>query len=397
MTTSGVYSFEPDTSDVITSAYKLLQSVGQGETLSGNQFNSGLEQLNLLLKFWEAQGIHLWTMEEYALFFEVGEAEYDLRLPATRIVNSFESSTLAADAAVSATSITLADDSDFAVGNAIGILNDANGIQWTVINRLPGGNVVELRDALTAVSSSGRIVRTYPTANLVSTTLSAAAAITDTTIELTSVAGIVAGRVIGITDDANAVLWTTVNAVDVDTRIVTLNDAITAVSSIGNVVLAYSSEQNFIPISRVPETDSVRRNAGELSDYEIPIVFQSREEYFNLPNKRQTGTPIQAYYSRQEPQGIWYLWNAPNSAVEYLAFTAERQIQIQEIATDTFDLPAEWHLALSYNLAKLLIPIEGCSPQRVQLIREDAADYLDQALAFDSAIYPIRLKPEKYG
>ncbi len=397
MTTSGVYSYDPDTTDVITSAYRILQASGQGESLSGNQYNDGVDWLNRLLKFWEAQGIHLWTMQEYELFFQVGQAQYDLTNPATRIVNSHFDTTLAADAAIAADSITVASTANMVVGQAIGIITSDNNLQWTIIERLPGANVVQLRDALTVAALSGAIVRFYATANLGNTTLSAPEAIGQTVLSLTSVQGIAAGYVIGITDDAGDVHFSTVVSVDVDNDEVLINDALTVASGAGNVVFFFSSEQNYIPLSRIPETDAVRRNAGELQDYEIPVSFQSREEYFSLPNKRQRGTVIQTYYSRQEPQGIWYCWNVPISAVEYLAFTGERQIQVQELAENTFDLPAEWHLALSYNLAKLLIPVVGCSPQRVQLIRDDATDYLNQVLAFDSAMYPVRLKPQRYG
>lgn len=396
MTTSGVYEFDPNTTDVITSAFRILQAVGQGEDLSGNQYNDGIDWLNRLLKFWEAQGIHLWTMTEYFLFFEVGQAQYDLRNPLTRVVNEFDFTTAAAAAPVSATSIEVVSTANMALGRAIGFVNASNDMQWSVIERIDG-TTVHFRDALTTAVNSGAIIRHYATRNLGQTAISANEAIGETVISLLSVVDIRAGYVIGIAANDDSVHFSTVVSVDFDNDEVLINDPITVASDMGNAVFFYESEQNFIPLSRIPETDSVRRNAGELTDYEIPIVFQSREDYFNLPNKRQLGTPIQAYYSRQEPQGIWYLWNVPSTAVEYLTWTGERQIQIQELARNTFDLPAEWHLALSYNLAKLLIPIVGCSPQRVQLIRDDAQDYLQQVLAFDSAMYPIELKPERYG
>ncbi len=396
MTTSGIYNYDPDTTDVITSALRLLQATGQGEDPSGNEYNDGLEWLNKLLKFWEAQGIHLWTMTEYFLFFQKGQAQYDLRNPDTRAVNEFGFTFADGAAAVSATQIDVDSAADMAIGQAIGFINAENNLQWTVIERI-AANTVFFRDALTVAVNTGAIIRFYDTRNLGGTTISANEAIGQTIISVASPLDCRANYVIGIRANNDTVHFSTVASVDFDADTITINDAITVDSDAGNAVFWYESEQNFIPLSRIPETDSVRRNAGERSDYEIPIVFQSREEYFNLPNKRQLGTPIQAYYSRQEPQGIWYLWNVPSTAIEYLAYTAERQIQVQELAENTFDLPSEWQLALSYNLAKLLIPIIGCSPQRSQLIRDDANDYLMQALAFDSAMYPVRLKPERYG
>jgi len=66
-------------------------------------------------------------------------------------------------------------------------------------------------------------------------------------------------------------------------------------------------------------------------------------------------------------------------------------------ADQTFDLPTEWFDAVVYNLAKRLIPKVGCSQTRKAEIKEGAMEYLDSALAFDQAVYPIRLKPQRYG
>ncbi len=141
--------------------------------------------------------------------------------------------------------------------------------------------------------------------------------------------------------------------------------------------------------------DTVRRR--ESTNYEIPIVFQSRKDYFDLPNKNQPGTPIQAYYDRQIPQGVMYLWNAPSSAVSIVNFTYERKLQVMLEATQTFDLPEDWYDAVVYNLAKRLISKVGCSQERKADIVSAAQEYLDNSLAFDQAVYPIRLKPQRYG
>ncbi|MCH7523297.1 MAG: 3-isopropylmalate dehydratase large subunit [Chloroflexi bacterium] len=111
----------------------------------------------------------------------------------------------------------------------------------------------------------------------------------------------------------------------------------------------------------------------------------------------EPGTPIQAYYDRQLPQGVMYLWNAPSSAISIINFTYERQLMVFTSATQTFDLPNDWYDAVVYNLAKRLIAKVGCSEARKADIKESATEYLDNALAFDQAVYPIRLKPQRYA
>ena len=393
---SGSYNLDLTANDLIVEALELLQAVGDGETIDGGIYLKAKNSLNQMLKLWEAQGIHLWMATEYTLFFQKGQRIYDLSLPATRCVDgeSWYSTQLSADAAIAATDIVVDSVANMTIGQAIGILTADNNIQWTIIEAI-NTLTVSLKDALTVAASDNTYVRFYDTKGQGSTTLAVGAVATDVTIELASVVGIAPDDVIGITDDVAAVHWTTVNSVDFDTNEVVINSQITATSSIGVDVIFYESVQNYVPISRIPTTGSMRRHSGEASDYEIPIQLQSREDYMTLPNKTQQGTVIQAFYDRQEPQGKLYVWNAPSTAVEYLNFTAEREIAIIVDSTDTFDLPAEWYLAIAYNLARLLVPKIGCSTERAQIIRAEAQDYLDQALSFDSDIYGMRMVPEQ--
>ena len=400
MTTSGIYTLTLSAEEIIGESFSILQAEGQGETLDGSLFTTAKKSLNRMLKLWEAQGIHLWTYTEYTLFFVKGQAKYDQAINSganlVRVVNDFTSTSLTADVAIGIDVIPVTSAAGMKLGQAIGVLDNNQEIFWSVIEEISGLNIT-LRDGLAVESNENNIVRFYDTANLVATTAAANQIASDTQVQLAISEGFAAGYTIQITQDDGSVLHTTINAIDFNTDIATLNDALTFAVTIGNNIVAYSSEQNFIPFSRVPDTDAVRRHSGESSDYEIPIVFQSREDYFNLPNKEQPGTVIQAYFDRQEPTGVWYVWNTPSSAIEYLNFTAERKIQIIQNAEDTFDLPSTWYDAVVYQLAKRLIHKVGCSAARRQEIRQDAEEYLNSALAFDSAVYPIRLKPQKYG
>ena len=401
MTTSGIYQLPDEDvtqTSIILDAVELLQAAGSGEGLDAQVALTGRTTLNKMMKRWQSQGIHLWTYTEYSLFLERGKEQYDLRDSDTRIVNEFFSTELAADESAADTTIEVDSLENMLLGQAIGIIDNNNKLFWTVIERFPGGgNNVQIRDGLEVDSRANNIVRFYDTKNRGDTTLAVAAPATTNPITVATTAGMGVGYNIGIQDDTGAVQWTTINAIDADNDQVTLNDAIASASAQGNPVIFYETEQNFIPLSRVLN-DMVRRHAGEKSDYEIPIVFQSRKDYFDLPNKKQIGTPIQAYYSRQEPQGIWYLWNVPSDSIEYINFTAERFIQILTADPDeTLDIPQYWLDAVTYNLAKMLIPKIGCSQERRIEIRTDAREYLDEALAFDSAVYPVRLKPQRYG
>lgn len=310
MATSGVYDLSLSLTDIITEAFDIMQIGADGETLSADMLKRATSSLNMMIKTWEAQGIHLWSFTEGTLFLTVGQEKYDFAT--ANLANEFFETTLAADAAASATTITVEDDADIVDGDTIGIIQEDNDIFFTTVNGVPAANVVTLTDALPLAANSGAFVRNY--------------------------------------------------------------------------------RGTFVPVSRIL---NVRRRESDL--YEIPIVFESREDYFDLPNKEQLGNPIQAYYSRQEPFGVMFLWNSPISSVPVINFTYERKIQIMVDNNDTFDFPEEWFDAIVYNLAVRLIPKYGCSVGRAQYITAQAKEYLDQALAFDTAVFPITMNMEQYG
>jgi len=216
------------------------------------------------------------------------------------------------------------------------------------------------------------------------TTLSAAEASGQTILSVTSTANMVATDPIGIILSDNTIHWSTIASTTATT--VTINDPLTGAASSGASVRNYRVN-SFIPVNRIMET---RRR--ESSTYEILINFESRADYFNLPDKSSTGVPVQTYFSRQQPPGKMYVWPAPSSAVDAINFTYERPIQIMSTGTDNFDLPDYWFEALIYNLADRLVLKYGCSRDRAVLIKEKARESLDIALEYDTDIYPITVE-----
>lgn len=230
---------------------------------------------------------------------------------------------------------------------------------------------------------------THLTNTFFETDISVAASATDTTITVTDDEDITNGDTIGVLTDDNDLFWTTVNGVPA-ANVVTLTDALPLDVVVGAVV--YNFNDTFIPVRRI---NDVRRR--ESTDYEIPIEFESRADYFNLPNKNQNGTPIQAYFSRQEPDGIMYIWTSPSSATPVLNFTYERKRQIISSDTDNFDMPSYWFEALVMNIAARVSYKFDTAPDVAQMIKIDAELTLNRALSFDTAVYPIELKVQQYG
>ena len=195
---------------------------------------------------------------------------------------------------------------------------------------------------------------------------------------------------IGIITGNNNLFWTTVNGAPVGNTI-TLAAGLDADAINGAVVYNYRAT-DIIPVQRVL---NVRRR--ESTDYEIPIIFESRTDYFDLPNKNQLGFPIQAYYSRQEPQGIFYIWNSPSSSVPVINFTYERPKQTIVNDTDNIDIPEYFYDAFIMNICRTVMYKFATDPQKRAEIKADADEYLNEVLAFDNAVYPIEVKVQQYG
>ena len=312
MALSGVYALTSTFDDIAQEAMELLQVVGDGETITTEMKDKIKPTLNLMLKAWEGQGIHLWTFTEGTLFLNVAKSEYDLTSNLVHAANTWYETTLTQDEVLGAGTITVSNATDISNGDSIGIIDANNDLFWTTVNGAPAGNVVTLSMTLPTAVTSGSIVFNY-------------------------------------TD-------------------------------------------SIIPVRRVLD---VRRR--ESNDYEIPITFASRKDYFNLPNKNSLGLPIQAYYSRQETQGIFYVWTAPSQATSVINFTYERETQIIDGDTNNFDIPSYWLEAVAYNLADRLTFKFSCSPERKQMIKADALQYLNDALSFDDAVYPITVEIQQNG
>jgi hypothetical protein len=314
MAASGNYTLALTVNEGANASYGLLQSDGDGETLSGTMFNDFKRYGNLLLKEWQSHGLHLWSQTEGTLFLRNSQEKYDFRLSATKFSNEWFETTTTADTTAGAFTFLVTSATDIQADDKIGIIQNDNDLFWTTVVR-KSGLTITVKDAITLATVSGAQVRNY--------------------------------------------------------------------------------RDTFKPISRVPRNGIRRR---EDSDYEIPIIHSSRKEYFNLPNKSIDGTPIQAYYDRQdiagEKYGVMYLWSPPVSSIPVINFTYERKLQIMTLGTETIDIPEYAQEAFIFSIAEKLIFKYGASPERSAMIRQEAFRLRENMFSFDSESAPLKVEPK---
>jgi len=114
---------------------------------------------------------------------------------------------------------------------------------------------------------------------------------------------------------------------------------------------------------------------------QIPIEVVSESEYLEIPNKTLQAPPNMVYYDRQRDNGVLYVWPTGTTTDKTIIITTHRPIQDFDDAGNNPDLPKEWVLCITYQLATLIAPkyLGGIIPADIKII----ADQLMSALMID--------------
>lgn len=78
MTTSNSTNFSVSRDDIIKRALRLIGAVAQGETPTTDQITEAALSLNGLVKAWQADGMPLWAIRQYAITMTAGVNSYDI-------------------------------------------------------------------------------------------------------------------------------------------------------------------------------------------------------------------------------------------------------------------------------------------------------------------------------
>lgn len=164
MTTSGV-SISPITRDqIIIKALKKCGVGSEGENITEDMMVDAADDLNRMIKGWQADGVKLWAYQELVLFVDKGVPSYALGPGGARCVDAAQlvKATSTAAALVGTTAITLDSVSGISGGMNIGVLLDDQSMFWTTVSGVVG-NIVSFLMPLSVQASSGTQVYAYTT------------------------------------------------------------------------------------------------------------------------------------------------------------------------------------------------------------------------------------------
>jgi hypothetical protein len=158
MTTSGTSTFNYNRDQIIRAALRKIGAIQAGEIPGAQLTQDCADQLNSMVKYWQASGIHIWTETEAILYTQVGQAQYPLGINTPSQASTIDSVTsLTANAAAGASSIQVLSNFNVSNGIGIGIVLDSGAVFWTTVASFVS-TTITLTSPLTDSSTSGNLV-----------------------------------------------------------------------------------------------------------------------------------------------------------------------------------------------------------------------------------------------
>ncbi len=221
----------------------------------------------------------------------------------------------------------------------------------------------------------------------INTTLSAAEALGQTILSVTSSSGMTALDNIGIELDDHTRQWTTIVSVDSATQI-TVTAALTAAAAAGNTIISYTTKIADRPL-RILDARTVDLNNNKNS---VSMEMIGYDQYFNIPVKTSNGRANNFYYDKLLDAGVLYLYPRPDDVDILIEFTYHEAMEDVDSATDAVDFPTEWTLPLIYGLATELCVAFG-KFEELKSIKPLAMEYKQIVREFDNDEEPFFILP----
>lgn len=164
MTTSGTTTFSRNRDQLIAGALRKINAFESGETPDAQSVADASDALNVMVKHWQATGIHIWRTTEAILFPQLNQVRYTLGSASTdHATETYVKTALTTAAALGAGTVVLNSVTGVATAYNIGVQLDSGTIQWTTVNGAPSGSTVTLTAVLTDSAALGNMVLVYQT------------------------------------------------------------------------------------------------------------------------------------------------------------------------------------------------------------------------------------------
>ena len=160
MATSGSTGFTLTAQQIVNRALSKIHVKTAEVEPTANEMQDGIDSLNLMIKAWGAQGLHLWSKEEGVLFLDAGKTSYNLGVGGDKScdLSDFVSTTLTSANIITDTVLSLSSSVGIEVGDNIGVEADGNIRLWSTVLSVDSLTQVTINDPLTIATSEGASV-----------------------------------------------------------------------------------------------------------------------------------------------------------------------------------------------------------------------------------------------
>lgn len=442
--------FTQTAGQLITNALRDARIIAAEQAVQAIDLANGLVAINMIIKHWQAQGLHLWSEMEAVLPLVTAQRKYllgpggdDIGVADTFFTTTLLSAILATDTIIPVTtttglnqdgqSLTMAgapdllltspviSTQDWTTINSGLILAVGGGLQLTNGAAVAGGAEFSLTTTPgityqvdftytqgTSASADFTVTDTTGTLDTINLTATGTATLTFTARDLsttfrfengsavsgeTSILAVLnylnktAGDRIGIELDDGSRFWDNIVSVDSTTQ-VTINNGVPSGGAAANSVYTYATA-----IAR-PLRLIQARFGSTFTASEIPVLQWSRDEYYDQPDKDSSGTVVNWYYSPVLKKGELLVWQVASSVNQVLRFTYLDPINVPTNTADDLEFPSEWYMPLKWAIAAELGPGYGLSDQRQGVLEAKAISTLDSVLGFDVERDSMALQPD---
>lgn len=165
MPTSGATLFTLTAGQLINKAMGKIGVKVAEAALEPSELQDGLDVLNMMIKAWAAQGLHLWAKTEGILFLDSGKTNYFLG-PAgdeAAAFDDFIGTTSTAAHVTTDTVITVASTTGMLADDTVGIELDDNTRHWTTIVTVDSPTQLTITTGLPSASKSDSSIYTFTT------------------------------------------------------------------------------------------------------------------------------------------------------------------------------------------------------------------------------------------
>lgn len=204
--------------------------------------------------------------------------------------------------------------------------------------------------------------------------LSAAAAVADSSITLTDTPVYVAGDYIGIASQANGLIWFTVNSV-VGSVVNLYKVGTTTAASIPYVCDVDAIVVGFTTLAWQPLRIIEARRRDLSSDIEVPLMIVGKFDYERIPNKSMQSIPLWLYAQTKISDTETWVWPTTGYANWAIPYSFERRYQDCDTGVNSMDFPPEAYESLRYGLAARLGDEFPIDPTRQAMLEQKAAGY----------------------